>query len=185
MILEFLLLALNTTTSTVTSTVSSTTTSAVTGALHIPDSTILVMATALSTSLVTQLATHFIVDLNAERRMKAELNRHRQEKLAATKANDKEKLEKLKKKDLQMQQMNMKVSSARFKVTIITFVPILVVYYLMAGYLGGFGVVVALSPVPIPLLVDPATEHVVLFWWYFLASFLFANILSRLLHTTT
>ncbi|HKT22811.1 MAG TPA: EMC3/TMCO1 family protein, partial [Nitrososphaerales archaeon] len=154
-----------------------------------PVSTILVTLTSISLGLVTQLVTKRLVDVNAERRMRAEVNAFNKEKREATVAKDKAKLDKLKKRELQVQQEQFKVQRARLKVTAITFVPLLAVYYLMATFLGGYGVIVAYTPIPIPyfagLTQNPALFQVSLFWWYFLSSFTFSTMLSRLLHTTT
>jgi uncharacterized membrane protein (DUF106 family) len=152
--------------------------------ITIPESTMLVTITSIGLSLVTQLVTRRVVNLDAERRMKAEVSAFNKEKREATLAKDKAKLEKLKKRELPMRQEQAKVSSARLKVTAITFVPLLAVYYIMASFLGGFNVVVALSPVPIPYLVT-STKTMALFWWYMLSSFTFSTLLTRLLHTTT
>jgi len=154
-----------------------------------PYSTVVVTLTSLGLGFVTQLVTRKVVDLDKERRMRAEVNAFNKEKREATLANDKAKLEKLKKRELQMRQEQAKVSTARLKVTGITFVPLLLVYYLMATFLGGYGVIVAFTPIPIPVIAAPTliagTYEVSLFWWYFLSSFTFSTMLSRLLHTTT
>ena len=152
-----------------------------------PDSTILVTLTSVALGLITQVVTRKVVDLNKERRMRAELNAFNKEKRDATQANDKVKLEKLKKRELSMRQEQAKVSTARLKVTAITFIPLLLVYYLMATFLGGYGVIVAYTPIPIPVLAaptqNPSIFEVSLFWWYFLSSFTFSTMLTRLLHT--
>lgn len=154
-----------------------------------PYSTLLVSLTSLGLGFVTQIVTRQIVDLNAERRMKAEVNAFNKEKRDATAANDKAKLEKLKKRELQVRQSQTKISSARLKVTAITFIPLLGVYYLMSSFLGGFGVIVGYIPIPIPYIAGaPALAggwQVSLFWWYFLSSFTFSSLLTRLLHTST
>ena len=154
-----------------------------------PTSTVLVTLTALSLNLITQLVTKRMVDLNAERRMRAEVNAFNKEKREATMAKDKAKLDKLKKRELAVQQEQMKVQKDRFKVTGITFVPLIAVYYLMATFLGGYGVIVAYAPIPIPYFsgatLVPSIFQVSLFWWYFLSSFAFSSILGKLLHTTT
>jgi uncharacterized membrane protein (DUF106 family) len=149
-----------------------------------PESTLLVTLTAVGLTLVTQLVTKRVVDLNAERRMKAELSAFNKEKREATLAEDKPKLEKLKKKELQMRQEQAKVSFARLKVSALTIVPLLVVYYLMATFLGGYNVVVASAPFALWPIINP-DGSMVLFWWYMLSSFTFSAMLSRLLHTTT
>ena len=154
-----------------------------------PFSTVVVTLTSVSLGFVTQIVTRKIVDLNKERRMRAEVNAFNKEKREATLAKDKAKLEKLKKRELAVRQEQAKVSTARLKVTGITFVPLLVVYYLMASFLGGYGVIVAYTPIPIPVIAAPTLIpglfEVSLFWWYFLSSFTFSTMLSRLLHTTT
>jgi len=154
-----------------------------------PVSTIVVTLTSLSLGFVTQIVTRKVVDIGKERRMRAEVNAFNKEKREATLAKDKVKLEKLKKRELQVRQEQAKVSTARLKVTGITFVPLLVVYYLMATFLGGYGVIVAYASVPIPVLTAPTPVsgvfEVSLFWWYFLSSFAFSTMLSKLLHTTT
>jgi uncharacterized membrane protein (DUF106 family) len=150
----------------------------------IPESTLLVTMTSIGLSLVTQLVTRRVVNLDTERRMKAEVSAFNKEKREATLKKDKAKLEKLKKREVPMRQEQAKVSAGRLKVTAITFVPLLAVYYLMASFLGGFNVVVAYSPVPIPLLVGPE-GIMALFWWYMLSSFTFSTLLTKLLHTTT
>jgi uncharacterized membrane protein (DUF106 family) len=154
-----------------------------------PLSTVVVTLTSLGLGFVTQLVTRTVVDLDKERKMRAEVNAFNKEKREATLAKDKVKLEKLKKRELQMRQEQAKVSTARLKVTGITFVPLLLVYYLMATFLGGYGVIVAFTPIPIPVIAAPTlmagTYEVSLFWWYFLSSFTFSTMLSRLLHTTT
>jgi uncharacterized membrane protein (DUF106 family) len=148
-----------------------------------------VILTSVSLGAITQLVTRRVVDLNAERRMKAEVNAFNKEKREATTANDKVKLDKLKKRELQVRQAQAKLSTARFKVTAITFVPLLAVYYLMATFLGGYGVIVAYTPIPIPVFAGASQSgslfQVSLFWWYFLSSFTFSTMIGKLLHTTT
>jgi len=153
-----------------------------------PVSTVLVTLTSVSLGFVTQLVTRAIVDLDKERKMRAEVTAFNKQKREATAAGDKAKLDKLKKRELQVRQEQAKVQTARFKVTAITFVPLLAVYYLMASFLGGYGVIVAFTPLPIPFITagtqNPAIFEVSLFWWYFLSSFTFSTMLSKLLHTT-
>jgi len=154
-----------------------------------PFSTVVVTLTSLGLGFVTQMVTRTVVDLDKERKMRAEVNAFNKEKREATLAKDQVKLDKLKKRELAMRQEQAKVSTARLKVTGITFVPLLVVYYLMATFLGGYGVIVAYTPIPIPIIAASTlvagTYEVSLFWWYFLSSFTFSTMLSRLLHTTT
>lgn len=154
----------------------------------IPEATFIVTLTSIALGFVTQIVTRAVVDLNAERRMRAEVNAFNKEKRDATMAKDKVKLDKLKKRELSMRQEQARVQTARLKVTAITFVPLLLVYYLMSGFLGGLGVTVAFSPVPVPYLVAPvhntAYGYLSLFWWYMLSSFTFSTMLAKAMHTT-
>ena len=154
-----------------------------------PVSTVLVTLTSISLGTISQIVTRRIVDLNAERKMRAEVSAFNKEKREATVAKDKVKLDKLKKRELQVQQEQFKIQRARLKVTAITFVPLLGVYYLMATFLGGYGVIVAYTPIPLPYFAGvtqaASVFQVSLFWWYFLSSFTFSTMLTRLFHTTT
>lgn len=153
----------------------------------VPESTFLVTLTSIGLGLATQLVTRRVVNLDVERRMKAELSEFNKEKREATLAKDTAKLEKLKRRELAMRQEQSKVQLARLKVSGITIVPLFGVYYLMATFLGGYSVTVAFAPfvhLGLPVLVA-YDGSVSLFWWYFLSSFVFSTILSRLLHTTT
>jgi uncharacterized membrane protein (DUF106 family) len=154
-----------------------------------PVSTVLVTLTSVSLGVITQVVTRRVVDLNAERKMRAEVSAFNKEKREATLAKDKAKLDKLKKREMQVQQEQFKVQRNRLKVTAITFVPLLGVYYLMATFLGGYGVIVAYTPIPIPdfagLTQQTSVFQVSLFWWYFLSSFTFSTMLTRVFHTST
>ncbi|HYC11389.1 MAG TPA: EMC3/TMCO1 family protein [Nitrososphaerales archaeon] len=152
----------------------------------VPESTFLVTLTSISLGLATQLVTRRVVDLNAERKMKAELSEFNKEKREATLAKDTAKLEKLKRRELAMRQEQSKVQLARLKVSGITIVPLFGVYYLMATFLGGYSVTVAHAPfvnLGLPILFG-SDGSVSLFWWYFLSSFVFSTMLAKLLRTT-
>ncbi len=175
---------------TTATTMTTTTTAVVLPTFPIPDATFIVTLTSIGLGLLTQLVTKRIVNLDEERRLKAELSAFNKEKREATLAKDKAKLDKLNKRELQVRQAQAKVSLDRLKVTAITIVPLFGVYYLMANLMGGFGVLVAYTPVPIPFIAgvfDAAKNgwEVSLFWWYLLSSFTFSSILGRLLRTTT
>ncbi len=164
----------------------------------IPVSTFIVTITAVGLGLLTNLLTRRFVDLKAERRMKAEINQHNKEKREAVKNKDKAKEDKLRKKDLQIKQMSAKVQTARLRVTGLTFIPFIALYYLMASLLGGFGVIVACSPIELipgfPYLTpqvslsgvcSPGIWNVSLFGWYFLSSLSFSGLLTKLLGTSS
>jgi len=152
----------------------------------VPDSTFIVTLTAVSLLIATNILVLRFVDLDAERRMKAEISQYNRELREAMVKKDTAKEEKLKKKDLQMKQMNAKVSMARLKVTFATILPFLGIYYLMASFLGGYGAIVAHSPIPIPYIVlnfGSSGGTIPLFWWYSISSLSFSTILQKLFRT--
>jgi len=152
--------------------------------IAIPESTLIITITAVSLGFMSNIATRLLVDLKKERRIKAEVAAFDRELKQAIADKDKEKEEKLKKKKTQMDQMRLKASTGRFKVVIVTWLPFIGVYYLMANFVGGFSQAVAYSPIPIPYIVDPTTHSMVLIWWYFLSSLAFATIMTKLLGTS-
>jgi uncharacterized membrane protein (DUF106 family) len=139
---------------------------------------------------MSNVATRLLVDLKRERRMRAEVAAFDKELKEATASKDKEKVEKLKKKKPQMDQMRLKASSGRFKVVLVTWLPFIAVYYLMGDFVSGckfpsicVSGVVAYSPIPIPFIVA-ANGSMVLIWWYFLSSLSFSTLMTRLLGTS-
>jgi len=139
---------------------------------------------------MSNVATRLLVDLKRERRMRAEVAAFDKELKEATASKDKEKVEKLKKKKPQMDQMRLKASSGRFKVVLVTWLPFIAVYYLMGDFVSGckfpsicVSGVVAYSPIPIPFIVA-ANGSMVLIWWYFLSSLSFSTLMTKLLGTS-
>jgi uncharacterized membrane protein (DUF106 family) len=151
--------------------------------IAIPESTLIITLTAISLGFMSNIATRLLVDLKKERRIKAEVAAFDKELKQAVADKDKDKEEKLKKKKTQMDQMRLKASTGRFKVVIVTWLPFIAVYYLMANFVGGFAQAVAFSPIPIPYIVSP-NGSMVLIWWYFLSSLSFATLMTKLLGTS-
>ncbi|MDA4127924.1 MAG: EMC3/TMCO1 family protein [Thaumarchaeota archaeon] len=157
---------------------------------------LIVSLTSIGVSLISNLLTRRFVNLTAERRMKAEIASYQAELKAAVAAKDKKKEDQLRKKDKQIAQMRLKISSARTKIGFGTIIPFFAVYYLMANFLGGFSVIVAHSPIPIPYIISTFCTAVSstcptlggpvsLFWWYFLSSLSFSSMLTKLMGTST
>jgi uncharacterized membrane protein (DUF106 family) len=148
----------------------------------IPEATLIVTATAVGLGLASNVATRLLVDLKKERRLRAETAAFDKELREAVAKKDKDKEEKLRKKKPQIDQMRLKASTGRFKVLLVTWVPFIIIYYLMAGQLGGLNYTVAHSPIPIPYIVTDG--RMPLFWWYSLSSITFGTLLAKLLGTS-
>lgn len=123
-----------------------------------------------------------LVDLKKEKRMKQEVADFDKELRDATLKKDKPREERLRKRKPQMDQMRLKASSGRFKVFLVTWVPFIVLYYLMATFVGGYYAPVARSPIPIPYIVS-TDGHVPLLWWYFISSLSFNTMVGKLFGT--
>ena len=149
----------------------------------IPEATLIVTLTALGLQILSNIVIRLLVDLKKEKRLRSETAAFDKELREAIQKKDKAKEEKLRKLKPQMDQMKLKASTGRFKVLIVTWVPFILVYYFMAGQLGGLSTVVAHSPIPIPFIVS-TTGTMVLIWWYFLSSLTFGTLLSKLLGTS-
>jgi len=151
-------------------------------AIQIPESTVIVSLTAIGLGVVSNVATRLLVDLKTERRMRKEVADFDKELRDSMLKKDKQKEEKLRKKKTQVDQMRLKASTGRLKVTLITWVPFFLLYYFMATQVGGYGAVVVKAPIPIPYLVT-STGGMALLWWYFISSLSFGTVISKLLGT--
>lgn len=163
--------------------------------LLIPDSTLVLTVTAVGFGLISNLLTRRFVDLEAERRIKAEINDFTKAMKAAVKSGNKAEQEKLKKKEASVNKMRMSMSSARSKVALYTIVPFFAIYYLILFLVGN--VPVAYMPFPLPyicwtppgasacqVLANGATA-MNSFGWYLISSFSFSGMLTKLLKTQT
>lgn len=155
-----------------------------------PLSTILVALTPIALSLVTSLATRALVDLEHERRVMAEYRDFTQKLRQAMSSGDKALVAKLKKREKQMRGLQAKAQWSRMKVTLALYAPLILVYFLLGNLVGGFGAIVAISPVAIPYVTGSivvggaAVQGMSLIWWYLVASFAFASTISKLTGTS-
>lgn len=168
-----------------------------------PDSTAVMTLMAIGFTLMSNLLTRRFVDLEAERRIKAEVNEFTNAMKAAAKAGNKQEQEKLKKKEPSIQKMRMKMSTARSKVALYTIIPFFAIFYLVIYLVGSCPV--AISPIPItignylmissmpanascpalPSSLSGAAAYVTPFGWYLISSFAFSGLITKLLKTQT
>jgi uncharacterized membrane protein (DUF106 family) len=169
--------------------------------LAVPISTLLLTLTAVGFSLLSNGLTRWRVDLDTERRIKAEIAEWTNALKAATKAGDKQLEEKLRKKEQSINQMRLKISGARTKVALYTIIPFFIIYYLVLSFVGPCPV--AVSPVPITLgnylmystlpngcstfssTLAANAAYVTPFGWYLISSFSFTGIIMRIMKTQT
>jgi uncharacterized membrane protein (DUF106 family) len=131
----------------------------------IPDSTLLTLGIAVALGLLSSTAAKLLVDYNMVRSTMKEVQAWRKEMDRAKKANDEQTLSKLMKKSQAMMKLQSRASMEQMKVTAVTFVPFLVIWYLVNNALGSH--VVAVAPFALPIIGTKLT----FFYWYFLSSF--------------
>src|SRR5207245_664755 len=114
-----------------------------------------------------------------------EMKAFRSEMSAAVKEGNKQKQEKLKKKQQQMQKMQMEMSRENLKPTLLFTIPLFGVYFLVSNFINGAHVcVLALSPIQLGFPPIGFGLEMNFFWWYFICSFTFSGIMTRLFGLT-
>ncbi|MEM3382523.1 MAG: EMC3/TMCO1 family protein [Nitrososphaerales archaeon] len=149
--------------------------------------TLLVALIAIILNLVSNVATRLLTDVERARRIRAEVNAFRRELRQAILTKNKAKEEKLRKKEKQMMSLAMKVSTERMKPMLFFIIPFIIIYYLLAFFVGGYNTIVARSPIPIiPVSLIPFTlvQDIGLIWWYLISSLAFNGIITKLLGTS-
>jgi uncharacterized membrane protein (DUF106 family) len=115
--------------------------------------------------VTSSTAAKLLVDYDMIRKTTKEFQAWRKEMDAAKKANDNQTLNKLMKKQPAMMKLQSKASMEQFKVTAVTFVPFLLLWYLFNAVFAGE--IVAVSPWALPF----AGINLNYWSWYFLCSF--------------
>ena len=146
--------------------------------------TAIVVLDAIGVNLLYAFGRRKFTDIEKMRRYNAEMKAFREEMSAATKAGDKVKLERLKKKQTQMNKMNAEMMTENMKPTLLFFIPLLALYYLLSGFIGTKSVL-AVTPIYIPLIIasigtSSTNLGLSFFIWYMICSFTFSGIISRL-----
>ena len=132
---------------------------------QIPQATVLTIGIAIALGLMSATAAKLLVDYDMVKNSMREFQAWNKELQKARKANDTSTVSKLMKKQEAMTKMQARASMEQFKVTAVTFVPFLLLWYLLSAVFGGS--VVAVSPFPLPL----AGTQLSFVSWYFLSSF--------------
>jgi uncharacterized membrane protein (DUF106 family) len=132
---------------------------------HMPQATLFTVGIAIALGLMSATAAKLLVDYDMVRNSMREFQAWNKELQQARKANDQQAVTKLMKKQQPMTKMQARASMEQFKVTAVTFVPFLLLWYLLSAVFGSG--IVAVSPFPLPL----AGSQLSFISWYFLSSF--------------
>ena len=142
-----------------------------------PNATILIIMMALGVNLLYSVGRRLLTNVERSRRMQAELKAYQKELREAILSKNKAKEERLRKKKKQMNEIQMKVTMENLRVTALFLVPLMVLWWIMQQVVGEG--IVALSPIPINLLILAIPPELNLFWWYMISSFAFSGVISR------
>jgi len=116
-------------------------------------------------ALISSTSAKLLVDYDMVRSTMKEVQAWQRELNAAKKAKDDQTVNKLMKKSQAMMKQQSRASMEQMKVTAVTFVPFLIIWYLFAAVLGGHPI--AYAPFPLPIMGTTLT----FFYWYLLCSF--------------
>lgn len=145
-----------------------------------PIATLIIMAVALGIALLNTvinraLVSHFI-GWDRYRTMQKEMSEYRKETMAAARANDKKQLEKLKKKEPQIQRMNSQMMKPQMIQMAISFLYIIVWWVFLIPVFGSLP-----DGSPNNIAYIPGFGPITVLYWYPIASFPLALLVQRLL----
>jgi uncharacterized membrane protein (DUF106 family) len=145
---------------------------------NIPMSTLFMFSLAGAVSLLTSLMNRLLSDPEKAKAARKEIANWQSELRKAQKAGDKKAMDKLMKKQRDIMQLQTKMMWQSLKVTLIFFIPLLLIWQFLGGFYSGkdlayFPGIGAKLPLPI--------FSISLIWWYMLCSFLFGTVFSHAL----
>ena len=146
-----------------------------TGISAIPFSTLSIMAISVTISFIniglTRLLISRMVGWHEYRSMQKEISEFNAQKMQAMRANDAKLLEKLKKKQSQINSMQMKMSKPQ-----LLLLPITAIYFVIWPIMMGY--------FPNPVAYVPGIGQIPFFYWYMLCSFFLGTLASKAIGIT-
>ena len=159
----------------------------------IPSSTFFIFGVASALSLASNLANRFFVDVQKMKEISVEVKTWQDEFNKARKSGDKQLMAKVTKKQPAIMRLQSKMMWDRMKVTLVFFIPFLMVWNVLSGFYGKLpdGGFTAYSPFRATWLLEgprlfsdlALPIKVTYFTWYLICSFATSLPVSRLLGT--
>jgi uncharacterized membrane protein (DUF106 family) len=142
-----------------------------------PLATVVIMLIAIAISFINmsinRLLINRMVGWEEYRTIQKEVNEYRSQMMQATRTNNKKLLEKLKKKETQINRMQMKISKPTFILIPISFSYILIWWFFLTPVYGAS-----------PVAYVPGIGAIPVLYWYMVCSFLFGTLAGRIIGTT-
>jgi uncharacterized membrane protein (DUF106 family) len=150
----------------------------------LPFSTIFMFSLAALISLLTSLTNRLLTNPEKSKAGRREIADWTKEMRAAQREGDKKRLEKVMKKQKQILQLQSKMTWQQMKVTLIFFIPLIIVWQVLGGF---YTTTIDGNPTSIPIAYLPGVGanlplpifSISLIWWYLLCSMLFGTIFSH------
>ena len=142
-----------------------------------PSSTFFTIVLALTVSLATNLLNRKFVDREQMMAWQSEIKRWNTDRNLAKKTGDKKLSAKVKKQQPRILQMQSKMTSQQMKTSLITFVPLIIMWQVLMGFFQATPVA-RLPGVYIGELIE-----LPFFYWYIICSFFMSTLLSRIFGT--
>jgi uncharacterized membrane protein (DUF106 family) len=143
----------------------------------IPVSTLVVLFITVAVSLINMIINRLLitrmVGWQEYQTMRKEIAEHNALKMKAMRANDKKMVEKLKKKDAQINRMQMKMSKPQLLLFPIGFVYLIIWYLFLIPAYGANAVALV-----------PGIGGIPVFYWYMICSLAFGTLISKLIGVT-
>ncbi|MDP7981620.1 MAG: EMC3/TMCO1 family protein [Conexivisphaerales archaeon] len=149
-----------------------------------PYSTLFVAAVALALNVVANAVTRATMDIDMYRRVQKEYSEYQKQLRAALRTGDPDKADKVRKRYKPVEEQMLKLQMDRMKISFYYLIPFIVLYYLLAWFMGQ--VPVAVSPYHFNLLIVSATTPLGpgyamnMVTWYIFTSVAFSVIVTRL-----
>ena len=140
-----------------------------------PTSTFFIVFIAVTVSLVTTLLNRRFIDREQFAIWQKEISKWNAEKKRAMKTKDKKLLAKVKKQEPRILQLQTKMSTQQFKTSMITFIPMIIMWQILSGFYGNVPVA------HLPGLFVGQTIPLTFFLWYMVSAFFSNTLISRLL----
>ncbi len=141
----------------------------------IPWSTLATLGIAFLVSLSTALLNRKFINKVQFAQWRQEINDWNTDRNKAKKTGDKKLMAKVKKQETHVLQIQSRMFKQQMKTTLITFVPLLIMWQILPSYFG-FGAVAY-----VPLLPFAPNFSLPFFYWYLICSFFLSTIVSKLL----
>ena len=146
-----------------------------TGISAIPTATLLIMAIAIAISFINMALNRALITKmigwHEYRSMQKEMSEYNSQRMAALRSKDTKAIERLKKKESQIQSMQTKMFKPQLILIPITFI-YLIIWPVLIGYF------------PAAVAYIPGLGGVPFFYWYLICSFFFGTIASRIIGVT-